>query len=270
VEWRRHLIGTWSWKRLLRSILLVYLMLLVVAVFFAEKLIFFPPEPGYSKSTPGLVMLATPKEKIAAIYLPAAAGKPTLLYSHGNAEDLSAAMDLYDEWHAAGLGILAYDFPGYGLSEGSPTEESCYRSAQAAWDFLTQEKKIPASSIVIGSRSVGGGPAVWLAERVKPRALVLVSPFTSAFAVRIPVPIFPRDRFPNLERIRHIDCPLLIIHGEEDSLIRISHGRKLYEASPARDKRFMPVPGAGHDDLFDIGGEKVSDAILEFALKGGN
>lgn len=262
--------GSWSWKRFLRSVLSIYLLLLIVAVFFADKLIFFPPEPGYSAEAPGLVMIATPEEKIAAVYLPADPGKPTILYAHGNAEDLSAAMDLYEEWHQAGLGILAYDFPGYGLSGGSPTEVSCERSAQAAWDLLTTDKKIPASSIVIAARSVGGGPSVWLAAHEKPRGLVLVSSFTSAFAVRLPFPLFPRDRFPSLKRIRGIDCPLLVIHGEKDSLIRISHGRALYEASPAKDKRFIPVPDAGHDDLFAIGGPAITDAIADFALKGGN
>ncbi|MDB6080318.1 MAG: phospholipase/Carboxylesterase [Akkermansiaceae bacterium] len=270
MEWKRYLIGNWSWKRLLRSVVSVYLILLVIAVFFAEKLIFFPPEPGYTAATPGLVMIATPKEKIAAVYLPADPGKPTILYAHGNAEDLSAAMELYDEWHQAGLGILAYDFPGYGLSGGTPTESSCERAAQAGWDFLTVGKKIAPSSIVIAARSVGGGPAVWLAAHEKPRGLVLVSSFTSAFAVRIPIPIFPRDRFPSLKRIHTIDCPLLVIHGEQDSLIRISHGRALYEASPAKDKRFIAIAGAGHDDLFAIGGPVVTDTIAEFALKGGN
>jgi alpha-beta hydrolase superfamily lysophospholipase len=250
-------------------VLFIYVVLLVVAVFFAEKLIFFPPEPGYSTAEAGLVMMPTAEEKIAAVYFAAEPGKPTLLYSHGNAEDLSAATELYQEWHAAGLGVLAYDFPGYGLSTGKCTEASCERSAQAAWDFLTRDKLVAPGEIVIVGRSVGGGPAVWLAAHEKPRGLVLVSSFTSAFAVRIPVPIFPRDRFPSLKRIRDISCPLLVIHGEADSLIRISHGRALFAASPAADKRFIPIPGAGHDDLFAIAPE-VTEAIAAFALKGGN
>ena len=123
------------------------------------------------------------------------------------------------------------------------------------------------SKIIIVGRSVGGGPSVWLAERKTSAGLVLISPFTSVFAVRIPVPIFPRDRFPSLKRIPQVKCPLLVIHGEEDTLIPASHGRKLVAAATVADKEFLGIPSAGHNDLFEVGAGTIELAIRDFVIR---
>jgi len=169
---------------------------------------------------------------------------PTLLYSHGNAEDLAQTDSLYKELHARGLGVPAYDYRGYGLSTGTPNEDSCQRAIQAAWNHLT-DSGIPASSLIITGRSVGSGPSVWLASREKPCGLILISPFRSAFTAAIPTPfsIFPGDRFPNMNRIRSMNHPLLLIHGEDDRVINASHGRALFAASPSATIRMtMATP----------------------------
>ncbi len=267
VDWKKILIGEWSWKRPLKSLLWIYLILCIVAVFFADHLIFFPPAPSYPQTFDGLVHLKTTTgEDIAAVHYPAAAGMPTLLFSHGNAEDLGQATELYQAWHEKGFGVFAYDYPGYGQSSGSPSEGSCERAVQSSWDHLIQSG-VPASSIVIVCRSVGGGPGVWLAAHEKAAGLALISPFTSAFRVPIPFPLFPRDRFTNLKRIRTISTPLLVIHGENDEVIPVSHGRKLVEASPATDKSFVPIPGGGHNDLFDVAGDEIIRRVADFARR---
>lgn len=239
------------WFRLLRGLLIIYAGLCVFSCTMADKLIFMPQRPSYTKAAPALVGFPTTKgEAIAAFYHPAEAGKPTILYSHGNAEDAGGSFHLYQEWRSIGWGVLAYDYPGYGHSPGSPTESSCERAIEASWEFLTVENSIPASDIIVVGRSVGSGPSVWLVDRHRPAGLVLISPFTSTFAVRSPAQyILPGNRFPNLKRIRHNDTPLLVIHGEIDGIIPGSHGRALHEASPAKMKRFVGIPNAGHNDL---------------------
>ncbi len=267
MNWKKHLIGEWNWKRPFKSLLWIYLILCVVAVFFADHLIFQPPAPSYPPELKGLLHLKTKAgEDIAAVHYPAAKGMPTLLYSHGNAEDLGQSIELYQEWHGQGIGVFAYDYPGYGQSSGSPSESSCERAIQSAWNYLIRSG-VAASSIVIVSRSVGGGPGVWLAAHEKPAGVALISPFTSAFAVAIPFPLFPRDRFPNIKRIRTIHSPLLVIHGENDEVIPVSHGRKLLDASPASDKTFVPIPGAGHNDLFEVAGDEIIRQIADFARR---
>ena len=95
--------------------------------------------------------------------------------------------------------------------------------------------------------------------------LVLISPFTSAFSVHSPAQhLLPGDRFPNLRRIRGVECPLLVVHGEADGIIPPSHGRRLVEASPASAKRFHGIAGAGHNDLFRVGGPEILREIEAF------
>lgn len=253
--------------RWLRIPLIVYAALALFACTMADRLIFFPPPPGYRAGAESLVRMETPGgETVAAFHLPARPGRPTLLYSHGNAEDIGHSLPLLRAFQEAGLGVFAYDYPGYGQSTGRPTERSCEQAIETAWQHLTGPLGVPPSDVVIVGRSVGGGPSVWLDQRVEARALVLVSPFRSAFAVRPPAHrILPGDRFPNEHRIRRSDTPLLVIHGEADGVIPANHGRALVEASAAGDKRFLGIPGAGHNDLFRVAGPTVIGAIADFA-----
>jgi alpha-beta hydrolase superfamily lysophospholipase len=267
MDWKRICFGKWSWMRPFQSLVAVYLLLVVVALFFADRLIFIPPPASYEAETEGLLFLETETgEKIAAIHHPAVVGMPTLLYSHGNAEDLGQSTVLYEIWAEAGLGVMAYDYPGYGQSTGKPDEAGCERAIQAAWDHLIA-RGVPAGKIVVVGRSVGSGPATWLASREAAAGLVLIAPFTSAFAVMCPVPLFPGDRFPNLKRIRDLRMPLLVLNGDNDGVIASSHGRKLVEASPAADKAFHLIPDAGHNDLFEVAGEEIIGKIDEFVRR---
>ncbi len=241
MDWKRILVGKWSWKRPLYSLLSIYLLLAIVAIFFADRLIFIPPPSSYDPDLPGLEHIASSeKESTAIIHLKARPGKPTLLFSHGNAEDMCDWLPVFEEWHSMGLGVMAYDYPGYGQSRGKPTEASCQRSIAQTREALN-ERGVPDSSIIIVGRSVGSGPSVWLASQMNAKALVLISPFTSAFNVAFPLPfpILPRYRFPNLKRIQKIDTPLLIIHGKNDEVIPFSHGKAPCRQSLC-DEEFPP------------------------------
>ena len=257
------------WLRVLRGTAVIYASLSLFACTMADRMIFMPPAPSYSESDPAVVLLETTKEEtIAAFHYPADQGKPTVLYSHGNAEDAGHSQELYREWRNLGWGVLAYDYPGYGQSSGRPSESSSERAILASWKFLRQEKKLSSTEIIVVGRSVGSGPSVWLAAREQPAALVLISPFTSTYAIYSPAQYtLPGNRFPNLKRIRQSDVPLLVIHGESDRIIPTSHGRTLYEASPAAHKRFLGIPGAGHNDLFYRAGPEVIEAIRQFSAE---
>ena len=267
MDWKRILIGKWSWKRPFQSLFSIYLMLGVVAVFFGDRILFVPPVPSYDGSLKDLIRLpAGAGEEIAVLHYPAAPGMPTLLYSHGNAEDLGQAMDLYQAWHDMGFGVCAYDYPGYGESTGTATESSCKRAIHSAWEYLKKAGVKPASLVIVG-RSVGGGPSTWLAFHIQPAGLALIAPFTSVYSVPFRASIFPRDRFPNLKLIRDMQTPLLVIHGEKDEVIPSSHGRKLVDASPSADKTFTLIPGAGHNDLFEVAGDAIIRQIADFSRR---
>ncbi len=162
-RWRRLLVGEWNWKRPFKSIAFIYIALALVAVLAPYKIMFRPPEASYDESNEAYVALATPEEEnIACFYYPAKMGFPTLLWSHGNGEDIGLLEPILEYYHKYGLGILAYDYPGYGLSSGSPTEESCYRSAEAAMLYLIEDKGIRLDKVLIyASQSVLGRRYGW-------------------------------------------------------------------------------------------------------------
>lgn len=266
MKWRRLLLGTWSWRRPFYSLAFIYLALSMFGCFCVDNLVFQPPPSIKRPGAPGFLQLPTPAgESVAAIHLPPKPGRPTLLYSHGNAEDLGGVMPLLEPWHEQGFGILAYDYPGYGQSTGKPTEASCERSIEAAWNHLTGPLGVASSSIILVGRSVGSGPAVWLCTRQQPAGLVLISPIMSVYRVRLPAPIFPGDRFPNLERMPDVSCPLLVVHGDSDRVVPAKHGRRLHQAHPGPDKNILLIPGAGHNNLFRLAGDEIEQAILGFA-----
>ena len=255
-------IGLWS-----AACAVMAVLLLTTAVgCMADHYIFQPPRGNPASSRKMELLPVEEKISIAVCHLPAPSEEGfTILYSHGNAEDLSGLRYRLPQFPAHGYGIIAYDYEGYGASGGTPSEENVYRDAERVWRYLVEEKKIPAERIVLYGRSLGSGPSCYLAERFPAAALVLESPFTSAFAVA-GVEWLPGDRFPNLDRIGRVKCPVLIFHGDRDRVVPPEHGKALYEAAPGR-KRLCPVPGAGHNNLTAVAGEAYWRELAAFLAK---
>jgi abhydrolase domain-containing protein 17 len=113
----------------------------------------------------------------------------------------------------------------------NPSEKNAYQDIESAYHYLTEKLDISADKIIAYGRSVGGGSAVNLAVNHPLAGLILESSFTSAFRVVIPFPILPFDKFPNLQKITKINIPILIIHGTDDQVIPLKHGKKLFEAA---------------------------------------
>src|SRR5215471_1594899 len=235
----------------------LYLALLIVA-FFSDRLIFLPHPSSYKDGQEILKLTTRSGKKISALYLVNPQAKFTLLVSHGNAEDLGDDRFWLEELEHAGFSILAYDYEGYGTSEGKPGERAAYEDESAAYDYLTQTLGVATDKIIIYGRSVGSGPAVHLAARKPVAGLILQSPFVSAFRVLTRVPLLPFDKFPNYKDNRKVHCPLLIIHGDSDTVIAPWHGKKLYELAN-EPKKYVPVPGADHNDLEMVAGKSYME-----------
>ncbi|MES2981903.1 MAG: alpha/beta hydrolase [Verrucomicrobiota bacterium] len=265
VNWKRILIGTWSWKRPFISLGSIYVLLCIIALTCADRLIFLPPTPSYSETLPGYIKIDSKNAKpVAAIHLKAKPNAPTIIYSHGNAEDIGGYnIDLFETLHDRGFGVIAYDYPGYGLTPGRSTEATTQQAIKSAWDYAIKSGISPSSIVIVG-RSIGTGPSVWLASQTKPAGLILIAPFKSAYSVPFKYPIFPSDLFPNYKRIADIHTPLLVIHGEMDEVIPFSHGQAIYENSPASNKLLVPIKNSGHNDLFDNASDQIFDSMTEF------
>ncbi|MBK1829852.1 alpha/beta hydrolase [Verrucomicrobiaceae bacterium R5-34] len=262
--WKKWIVGEWNWMRPIKSLAFIYLCLLVVACGFSNRILFQPPQARYTEQMTGIQLIERSEGKQVAVYHhPAKPDKPTLLWSHGNAEDIGYLQERLSDFRARGYGILAYDYPGYGLSEGSPNEDSCQDACRAAWQHLTDDLGVRREQVIIYGQSVGSGPSVWLAEQEPCAGLMLVSPFVSAFRAVTRVPLFPGDRFKNIQRIEHIRTPLLVVHGDRDQVIKPWHGKKLHELHPG-PKTFVEIEGVGHNDLYLLATDEVLGALDQF------
>jgi len=139
-----------------------------------STLVFQPPEVTYLQAKKHLVWLQTTKNAtIPAFYIDRKA-KVTILFSHGNAEDLGMIYEwFYELSQEVRVNVLAYDYEGYGKSNGRPSEQGCYDDIDAAYAFLTQTLRTPPEQIVLYGRSVGSGPSCYLAERLHKAQVVL-------------------------------------------------------------------------------------------------
>jgi fermentation-respiration switch protein FrsA (DUF1100 family) len=177
-----------------------------------------------------------------------------LLYCHGNAGNLSHRAYVIPSWHRYGqVPVLIFDYPGYGKSAGKPSEAGCYAAAEAAYEWLVQNKGIPAERIWLYGDSLGGAVTVDLASRKPHGALILVRTFTSVPDVGqqtfpwLPVRWVMRNRFDNLAKIGKCPRPVFIAHGTADSLIPFRHSERLYEAAN-EPKSFFILENAEHND----------------------
>jgi hypothetical protein len=204
-------------------------------------------------------------EKLLAWYLPPDAGKPLVIYFQGNAEGLAARVGRFTWLSADGTGLLALCYRGYGGSSGTPSEDGLIRDAAAAYGFARE--RIPAQRIVLFGESLGTAVAVALAAGHDVAAVILDAPFTSAAEVGAaaypfaPVRWLIKDKFRSDERIGRLTAPLLVMHGEQDRIVPIRFGEKLF-ALAREPKRFVRFPQGGHVDLDDHGATKVVQAFL--------
>jgi fermentation-respiration switch protein FrsA (DUF1100 family) len=197
------------------------------------------------------------------MYRPADPNSFVLLFSHGNAEDIGHNEDFFELANQAGFGVFAYDYRGYGLSDGKPGEKNTYQDITAAYNYLTGTLTIPPERIIILGRSVGSGPSVWLATQKPAAGLILESPFVSTFRVVTHYTILPFDPYNNLSRIKNVRCPVLIIQGKEDEVVGFWHGPKLYEAANEPKMNYW-VEDAGHNDLLWVAGEEYWRTLQQF------
>lgn len=263
-EFARWIGRTFPWGRVVRSALSIYLAIALFAALAADRIIFQPPRPDL-RSRRDDILIAVPGEPpICAHFDECPGARRVLLYSHGNAEDLDGIREHLRDLTAAGAHVLAYDYPGYGRSRGTPSECSADRAAEAAYEYLRDERGFSPEDIVLYGRSVGGGPTLHLAARRPVAAVILEAPFTSAFRVLTRWPLLPFDRFPNISNIREVHRPVLILHGERDGVIPCHHGQQLFDALPDPRKRLVLIPGAGHNDLHVVAAEEILAEVRRF------
>ncbi|CAE8619314.1 unnamed protein product [Polarella glacialis] len=233
-----------------------------------SKIVFQPPEATYTRD-PNLIWLHTSEhEVIPAFFIDRGReAKFTLLFSHGNAEDLGMIIQYFREVsHLLDVNIFAYDYTGYGMSTGEPSEQALYADIEAAFKYLRDIIGIPWTEVILYGRSIGSGPSIHLAKRTAVRAIVLQSPLMSIFRVAFSTSItLPGDMFPNIDRIGHVECPVYIVHGTKDEIIPSSHADELVRN--CKEGTVYPpfmVENGGHNNLEIIARQPFYENFTKF------
>lgn len=240
-----------------------------------RKLIYFPTTAlEYTPADLGMayedIRIRTPDGvMIHGWMIPSAGSEVTLLFLHGNGGNIGDRVDNLRRLHDLGLGVFILDYRGYGLSEGSPSEQGLYEDAQAAWAYLISREDINPERIAIFGRSLGGAVAVDLATRVPCWRLILESTFTSTADMALQILPFPplarlmTERFDSAGKIGNVRAPLLQFHGTRDEIVPFKLGQKLFQAVPG-PKEFVPIPNATHNDTYLVGGMAYFEKIRSF------
>jgi hypothetical protein len=241
-------------------LLIAYFGLGIVLYFMQPTLTFGPTsEVPYNPGDIGLdyekVQLRTPDHLVlSGWYIPARNADFTLLFCHGNGGNIAYTLDSINIFNELGFNCLAFDYRGYGNSQGKPTEEGTYIDAQAAYDWLIKEKKLKPADIIIFGRSLGGSIAAHLASNVEAKGLVIESCFTSyadigqKFYPYMMVRPFARYGFKTIDYIKEVNCPILFIHSRNDEVVPFEFGLRLYAAAN-EPKEFIEIFGS-HNDGF--------------------
>jgi len=240
-----------------------------------ERALMYAPDPSYAHpSATGLsgveevVMKTGDGERLICWWGAPDAGKPTLLYFHGNAGTLTDRAERLSAYRGRGFGIFIMSYRGYSGSSGRPSEAANVADALGAYDRV-REFGVQPEDLFIYGESIGTGVAVQVAKQRPIRGLVLDAPYTSIVDVaeicypHLPARLLMRDRYETLARhLPWVSAPLLVIHGEADAIIPVRMGRAIAEAAPAGGE-IRTFPAAGHTDHYLYGSFEVVAGWIE-------
>ena len=217
-----------------------------ISLFSFQRRIIFPrqhcqPDPEAGKNVPGLEKLWVQSQEgpVEAWFLPGDGATqdspgPVAVFAHGNAELIDYWPDDLSAYRRMGVSVFLPEYRGYGRSQGSPSQKAITEDFLKFYDLLTKRPDVDKQRIIFHGRSLGGGAVCALCEKRKPAALILMSSFTSIadMSRRFLIPRFlVLDPFDNIDVVKTLDIPILIIHGRHDDIIPYHHAEKLHAAA---------------------------------------
>ena len=224
----------------LSSAIIAYLVLLIFIYFYQRNLLYLPSENNYQNdkiqfSYEEIFIKVDDKITLKSWLINKDFRKfKTLVLFHGNAGDLSNRIYKLNELNKLDINILLISWRGFSGNKGSPTEKNLYEDAEAAIKWLN-EKKVENNQIILYGESLGSGVAVEIGKKNNFNGIILESPFTSVensakiYYPYLPVKFLLKDRYDSIGKIKMINTPILIMHGEKDDVIPISMGKELFE-----------------------------------------
>ncbi len=240
-------------------VLCALIVLFAIIYFLQDRFIFFPEQlPSdysfdLSSQDKEVFFTTADQETINGILFTTTQRKGVVLYFHGNAGSLASWQDIGKDITPLGYDLLIIDFRGYGKSTGQFSEEGLYNDGVASYEYLLANQ-YKSDEIIIFGRSLGTGMAVDLASKVKAKALILETPFTTLpqLANTLYPFLFPstfiKYTFDNFSKVKGLSLPIFVLHGDRDKVIPLKHGRKLFLAASGY-KKMCIIKGGSHNDL---------------------
>jgi fermentation-respiration switch protein FrsA (DUF1100 family) len=248
----------------------IWFVVLLIAIVIAVKLVVWRIEPRLAfypvagvQETPTEVSLpftdvqirTADGEALHGWWLEDPSARAQVVFWHGNGGNLSEWLPAIAGLRRHGFSVLAVDYRGYGASTGAPSERGVYRDADATIAMFRERFGRPGTPVIYWGRSMGSAVAAYAASRQAPGALVLESPFPSLRAVVANNPVlwtlsfFSSYSFPTARFLDRYDGPLLVVHGDADSIVPFAVGRTVFDAARTTRKTFVTIHGADHNDL---------------------
>lgn len=205
--------------------------------------------------------------KINGWFIPVQGAQYTILFFHGNAGNLQDRIEKIIMFKELGVSVFIIDYRGYGRSQGKPSEQGLYLDAQAAYDYLVNQRNIKPSQIILFGESLGTAVAIDLATKVKLAGLILEGAFSRGKDMaKVIYPYLPRFFFSNiydsLTKIKKINCPKLFIHSKDDEIVPFSLAEKLFSTAP-EPKKLIVMRGT-HNEAFFVSQSDFVSSIAEF------
>jgi uncharacterized protein len=225
--------------------------------YFPERMRTTPAAAGFPRAEE-IELTTSDGERVIAWHVPPRDERPVVLYFHGNGGALAWRAERFARIVADGTGLVALSYRGYGGSTGSPSEAGLLRDAEATYAYAAA--RYPVERLVPFGESLGSGVAVALAAEHKVGKLILEAPFTSAVDIGaaaypfLPVRLLMHDTFRSDERIGKVTAPVLVLHGERDTVVPIRYGERLY-ALISSPKKFARFREGHHSDLDSHGAQ---------------
>jgi len=224
------------------------------------------------------VVMTSQGKKIYGYFIRSNGTNPqyTILYNHGNRDHLQFYWDRAGYLYQTGCNVFIYDYEGFGMSEGTPSEENFYSDARAAYSYIRSRSYVDSTNIIFYGFSLGCAAAIELAANTfTPKKLILEAPFANMDALvksgsllDIPSGYVMKGTYDNAEKIKHIHTPLLLMHGEGDTFIDIEKNGAVVFANANEPKKFIRVPGANHSEIPDkMGVHNYIDTVKTFILR---